>query len=57
MLGGKAMKLSSYLDSKLIFVDLDAKNKDEVIDLMIKKAAKADEYFKEREDEIYLKLL
>lgn len=39
------MKLSSYIDKKLIFVDITAQNKDEVINKMVEMIAKEDDTF------------
>jgi PTS system nitrogen regulatory IIA component len=46
------MKLSSYLDSKLIFVNVEAKTKDEAINTMIDKIAKVDRGFAKQKDTI-----
>ena len=39
------MKLSSYLDSRLIFVNINAKTKDEAIQILIDKTAEVDQHF------------
>ena len=46
------MKLSSYLDSKLIFVNVEAKTKDEAINTMIDKIAKVDRGFAKHKNTI-----
>lgn len=51
------MKLASYLDEKLVFVNLKSKEKDEAILEMIKKAAKEDHDISERKDLIIEKVL
>lgn len=46
------MKLSSFLDSKLIFVDLDAGSNEELIDKMVDKIAQKDENITDMKNEI-----
>ncbi|BDU49619.1 PTS sugar transporter subunit IIA [Haliovirga abyssi] len=46
------MRLSSFLDSELIFVNLNEKGKDQIIETMVEKAALVDEKLKKRKREI-----
>ncbi len=46
------MKLSSYLDKNLIFVDIDATTKDEAITKLVEKISKEDETFSKLKNDI-----